>query len=90
MQSARVLLVFFRKEGCNPLFLNASRVDIISGFETPLPVTTSYDQDHNSLTPFSPLSVTKGHEKLIPFIKNTVLCPLSIQLLQDVRSPALR
>jgi hypothetical protein len=45
--------VLFREEGYSPLFLNASRVKLISGFETPLQVTTSCGHDHNSLTPFS-------------------------------------
>jgi len=42
--------VLFRKEGYSPLFLNASRVKLISGFKTPLQVTTSCGHDHNSLT----------------------------------------
>jgi hypothetical protein len=59
--------VLFREEGYSPLFLNASRVKLISGFETPMQVTTSCGHDHNSLTPFSSVVVTKGHEQLIPF-----------------------
>jgi hypothetical protein len=58
--------VLFREEGHSPLFLNASRVKLISGFKTPLQVTTSCERDHNSLTPFSSIVVTKGHEQLIP------------------------
>jgi hypothetical protein len=69
MQSARVSLACsFRKEGYSPLFLNASRVKLISGFETPMQVTTSCGHDHNSLNPFSSVVVTEGHEQLIPFI----------------------
>src|SRR6202012_5602314 len=60
--------VLFREEGYSPLFLNASRVKLISGFQTPLQVTTSYRHDHNRLTPFSSLVVTEGHEQLIPFM----------------------
>jgi hypothetical protein len=60
--------VLFRKEGYSPLFLNASRVKLISGFQTPLQVTTSCRHDHNSLIPFSSVVVTEGHEQLIPFI----------------------
>ncbi len=63
-ESPRVL---FRKEGYSPLFLNASRVKLISGFLTPLQVTTSCRHDHNSLIPFSSVVVTEGHEQLIPF-----------------------
>ena len=62
--------VLFREEGYSPLFLNASRVKLISGFETPMQVTTSCGHDHNSLTPFSSVVVTKGHEQLIPFFGN--------------------
>jgi hypothetical protein len=60
--------VLFRKEGYSPLFLNASRVKLISGFQTPLQVTTSCRHDHNSIIPFSSVVVTEGHEQLIPFI----------------------
>jgi hypothetical protein len=60
--------VLFREEGYSPLFLNASRVKLISGFETPMQVTTSCGHDHNSLTPFSSVVVTEAHEQLIPFI----------------------
>jgi hypothetical protein len=59
--------VLFREERYSPLFLNASRVKLISGFETPMQVTTSCGHDHNSLTPFSSVVVTEGHEQLIPF-----------------------
>ena len=59
--------MLFREEGYSPLFLNASRVKLISRFETPMQVTTSCGHDHNSLTPFSSVVVTKGHEQLIPF-----------------------
>jgi hypothetical protein len=59
--------VLFREEGYSPLFLNASRVKLISGFETPMQVTTSCGHDHNSLNPFSSVVVTEGHEQLIPF-----------------------
>src|SRR5580692_7741318 len=62
--------VLFREEGYSPLFLNASGVKLISGFETPMQVTTSCGHDHNSLTPFSSVVVTKGHEQLIPFLGN--------------------
>ena len=58
------------KEGYSPLFLNASRVKLISGFETPMQVTTSCGHDHNSLNPFSSVVVTEGHEQLIPFFGN--------------------
>lgn len=51
MQSARVSLERSSEEGQGPLFLNASRVKLISGFETPLQVTTSCGHDHNSLIP---------------------------------------
>ncbi len=61
--------MLFRKEGYSPLFLNASRVKLISGFLTPLQVTTSCRHDHNSLIPFSSVVVTEGHEQLIPFIR---------------------
>ena len=44
------------------MFLNASKVELISGFETPIQVTTSGGHDHNSLNPFSSVVVTKGHE----------------------------
>ena len=57
--------MLFREEGYSPLFLNASRVKLISGFETPMQVTTSCGHDHNSLNPFSSVVVTKGHEQLI-------------------------
>lgn len=60
--------MLFRKEGYSPLFLNASRVKLISGFQTPLQVTTSCKHDHNRLIPFSSVVVTEGHEQLIPFI----------------------
>jgi hypothetical protein len=60
--------VLFREEGYSPLFLNASKVKLISGFETPIQVTTSCGHDHNSLNPFSSVVVTEGHEQLIPFI----------------------
>ena len=59
--------MLFREEGYSPLFLNASRVKLISGFETPMQVTTSCGHDHNSLNPFSSVVVTEGHEQLIPF-----------------------
>ena len=59
--------MLFRKEGYSPLFLNASRVKLISGFQTPLQVTTSCKHDHNRLIPFSSVVVTEGHEQLIPF-----------------------
>ena len=62
--------MLFRKEGYSPLFLNASRVKLISGFQTPLQVTTSCKHDHNRLIPFSSVVVTEGHEQLIPFIGN--------------------
>jgi hypothetical protein len=62
--------VLFRKEGYSPLFLNASRVKLISGFQTPLQVTTSCRHDHNSIIPFSSVVVTEGHEQLIPFIRS--------------------
>src|ERR1700722_7627282 len=62
--------VLFREEGYSPLFLNASEVKLISGFETPMQVTTSCGHDHNSLTSFSSVVVTKGHEQLIPFFGN--------------------
>ena len=62
--------MLFREEGYSPLFLNASRVKLISGFQTPLQVTTSCRHDHNRLTPFSSLVVTEGHEQLIPFLGN--------------------
>src|ERR1700743_1058349 len=61
--------VLFREEGYSPLFLNASRVKLISGFQTPLQATTSCRHDHNRLTPFSSLVVTEGHEQLIPFMR---------------------
>ena len=61
--------VLFRKEGYSPLFLNASRGKLISGFQTPLQVTTSCRHDHNSLIPFSSVVVTEDHEQLIPFIE---------------------
>ena len=51
--------VLFGEEGYSPLFLNASRVKLISGFKTPLQVTTSCGHDHNSLIPFSSVVVTK-------------------------------
>jgi hypothetical protein len=60
--------VLFGEEGYSPLFLNASRVKLISGFKTPLQVTTSCGHDHNSLIPFSSVVVAEGHEQLIPFI----------------------
>jgi hypothetical protein len=60
--------VLFREEGHSPLFLNASTVKLISGFQTPLQVTTSCRHDHNRLTPFSSVVLTKGHEQLIPSI----------------------
>ena len=60
--------MLLREEGYSPLFLNASRVKLIGGFETPMQVTTSCGHDHNSLNPFSSVVVTKGHEQLIPFI----------------------
>jgi hypothetical protein len=59
--------VLFHKEGYSPLFLNASRVKLISGFQTPMQVTTSCRHDHNSLILFSSVVVTEGHEQLIPF-----------------------
>jgi hypothetical protein len=59
--------VLFRKEGYSPLFLNASSVKLISGFQTLLQVTTSCKHDYNSLIPFSSVVVTEGHEQLIPF-----------------------
>ena len=59
--------MLFRKEGYSPLFLNASRVKLISGFQTPMQVTTSCRHDHNSLILFSSVVVTEGHEQLIPF-----------------------
>jgi hypothetical protein len=61
--------VLFRKEGYSSLFLNASRVKLISGFQTPLQVTTSCRHDHDRLIPFSSVVVTEGHEQLIPFIR---------------------
>ena len=64
--------MLFREEGYSPLFLNASRVKLISGFQTPLQVTTSCRHDHNRLTPFSSVVVTEGHEQLIPFFGNYV------------------
>lgn len=66
--------MLFREEGYSPLFLNASKVKLISGFKTPMQVTTSCGHDHNRLTPFSSVVVTKGHDQLIPFI---VIDPLS-------------
>src|SRR5271170_1222646 len=63
--------VLFREEGYSPLFLNASTVKLISGFQTPMQVTTSCGHDDNSLTPFSSVVVTKGHEQLIPFIRTS-------------------
>jgi ribosomal protein S12 len=60
--------VLFREEGYSSLFLNASRVKLISGFETPMQVTTSCGHDHNSLNPFSSVVVTEGREQLIPFV----------------------
>jgi len=65
--------VLFREEGYSPLFLNASKVKLISGFETPMQVTTSCRHDHNSLIPFSSVVVTEGHEQLIPFTGTNVL-----------------
>jgi hypothetical protein len=65
--------VLFREEGYSPLFLNASRVKLISGLETPMKVTTSCGHDHNSLNPFSSVVVTKGHEQLIPFLGTNAL-----------------
>jgi hypothetical protein len=62
--------VLSREEGYSPLFLNASRVKLISGFETPMQVTTSCGHDHNSLNPFSSVVETAGHEQLIPFFGN--------------------
>jgi hypothetical protein len=69
--------VLFREEGHSPLFLNASKIKLISGFETPMQVTTSCGHDHDSLTHFSSVVVTKGHEQLIPFIGNInrAACP---------------
>ncbi len=67
--------VLFRKEGDSPLFLNVSRVKLISGFETPMQVTTSRAHDHNSLTPFSSVVETEGHEQLIPFIVTMLRSP---------------
>jgi len=64
--------VLFHKEGYSP-FLNASRVKLISGFQTPMQVTTSCRHDHNSLVPFSSVVVTEGHEQLIPFIRNNLV-----------------
>ena len=60
--------MLFREEGYSPLFLNASRVKLISGFERPTQVTTSCGHDHNSLNPFSSVVETEGHEQLIPFL----------------------
>jgi hypothetical protein len=60
--------VLFREEGYSPLFLNASWVKLISRFEAPVKVRTSYVHDYNSLNLFSSVVVTEGHEQLIPFI----------------------
>ena len=68
--------MLFRKEGYSPLFLNASRVKLISGFLTPLQVTTSCRHDHNSLIPFSSVVVTEGHEQLIPFTGINPVAPV--------------
>src|SRR5271170_8242039 len=65
--------VLFREEGYSPLFLNASRVKLISGFQTLLQVTTSCGHDHNSLTPFSSVVVTEGREQIIPFPSTNAL-----------------
>jgi hypothetical protein len=70
--------VLFRKEGYSPLFLNASRVKLISGFQTPMQVTTSCRHDHNSLILFSSVVVTEGHEQLIPFAGSNLLFSQSI------------
>jgi hypothetical protein len=72
--------VLFRKEGYSPLFLNASRVKLISGFQTPLQVTTSCRHDYNSLIPFSSVVVTEGHEQLIPFI-DTNAAPTILEII---------
>src|SRR3981189_1468830 len=60
--------VLFCEEGYSPLFLNASRIKLISGFDTPMQVTTSCGHDHNSLNPFSSVVVTEGHKQRIPFL----------------------
>jgi hypothetical protein len=62
--------VLFREEEYSPLFLKASKVKLISGFETPMQVTTLCGHDHNSLNPFSSAVVTEGHEPLIPVFGN--------------------
>ena len=59
--------MLFREEGYSPLFLNASRVKLISRLEAPVKVTTSCVHDLNSLIPFSSVVVTESHEQLIPF-----------------------
>jgi hypothetical protein len=59
--------VLLREEGYSPLFVDASRVKLVSGFETPTQVATSCGHDHNRLTAFSCVVVTEGHEQLIPF-----------------------
>ena len=73
--------MLFPEEGYSPLFLNASRVKLISGFETPMQVTTSCGHDHNSLNPLSFVVVTEGHEQLIPFISTYL--PSMPSLAQD-------
>jgi hypothetical protein len=62
--------VLFHEEGHSPLFLNASRVKLISRLKAPVKVTTSCVHDHNSLIPFSSVVVTESHEQLIPFLGN--------------------
>jgi hypothetical protein len=72
------------------LFLNASKIKLISGFETPMQVTTSCGHDHNSLNPFSSVVVTEGHEQLIPFINTNLNGREQDYLVDDDSSMLLR
>ena len=60
--------MLFHEEGHSPLFLNASRVKLISRLKAPVKVTTSCVHDHNSLIPFSSVVVTESHEQLISLV----------------------
>ena len=53
----------FREEGYSPLFLNASAVKLISGFETPMQVTTSCGHDEDFSLPDS--SNATDHQKTL-------------------------
>jgi hypothetical protein len=60
------------REGYSPLFLNASKVKLISGFETPMQGCDLMQARSNSLNPFSSVVVTEGREQLIPVLRHII------------------